>query len=213
MERLIKEACVEGFAQALRAQELGADRIELCENLVVGGTTPSVGTILACKKHLKIPVIVMIRPRGGNFVYNRFEMEIMADDISAVLSAGADGIAIGLLTGRGEIDMPNLQKLVKQADHLQVTFHKAIDAAADVEKEFLRLCDSGLVHRVLTSGGASTALEGAAMLNRMITHSMKRVTVLVAGKVTRANLGDLGKLIPAQEFHGKKIVGDIENTL
>ncbi len=209
MERLIKEACVEGFTQALRAQELGADRIELCENLVVGGTTPSLGTILACKKHLKIPVIVMIRPRGGNFIYNRYEMEIMADDIRTCLTAGADGIAIGTLNDRDEIDMPNLQKLVKQAGHMQVTFHKAIDATADIEKELLRLCESGLAQRVLTSGGASTALEGSAALNRMIALAGERLTVLVAGKVTRANLGDLRKLIPAKEFHGKKIVGEI----
>jgi copper homeostasis protein len=209
MKRLIKEACVEGFSQALKAQELGADRIELCENLVVGGTTPSLGTILACKKHLKIPVIVMIRPRGGNFIYNRYEMEIMADDIRTCLTAGADGIAIGTLNDRDEIDMPNLQKLVKQAGHMQVTFHKAIDATADIEKEFLRLCESRLAQRVLTSGGASTALEGSATLKKMIALSRDRLTVLVAGKVTQTNLGDLRKLIPANEFHGKKIVGEI----
>lgn len=209
MEKLIKEACVEGFNQALRAQELGADRVELCENLAVGGTTPSLGTILASKKHLKIPVIVMIRPRGGNFVYNRYEMDIMADDIRSCLKAGADGIAIGILNKREEIDMPNLQKLVKLAGHMQVTFHKAIDVSADIEKEFMRLCESRLVHRVLTSGGASTALEGSAMLNRLIDLTKERLSVLVAGKVTQANLGDLRKLIPAREFHGKKIVGEI----
>jgi copper homeostasis protein len=207
---MIKEACVEGFTQALRAQELGADRIELCENLVVGGTTPSLGTILACKKYLKIPVIVMIRPRGGNFIYNNYEMEIMADDIRTCLTAGADGIAIGMLNNRDEIDMPNLQKLVKQAGHMQVTFHKAIDVTADIEKELLRLCESGLAHRVLTSGGASTAMEGSAMLNRLIVLTKERLTVLVAGKVTQTNLGDLRRLIPATEFHGKKIVGEIE---
>lgn len=206
MEKLIKEACVEGFIQALKAQELGADRIELCENLVVGGTTPSLGTILACKKHLKIPVIVMIRPRGGNFIYNSYEMEIMADDIRTCLKAGADGIAIGMLNDRDEIDMANLRKLIKQAGRMQVTFHKAIDVTADIEKELLRLCESGLAQRVLTSGGATTALEGSATLNRMIALSGDRLTILVAGKVTQTNLGNLRKLIPATEFHGKKIV-------
>lgn len=206
---MIKEACIEGFSQALRAQELGADRIELCENLAVGGTTPSIGTIITCKKHLKIPVIVMIRPRGGNFIYDRFELGIMEDDIRACHSAGADGIAIGLLNKTGEIDLPNLQRLVKLAGKMLVTFHKAIDVTRDIEKEFLRLRDSGLAQRVLTSGGAPMALEGSVMLNRMIALSEGRITVLVAGKVTVSNLHDLAKLIPAHEFHGRKIVGDI----
>jgi copper homeostasis protein len=205
---MIKEACVEGFAEALRAQELGANRVELCENLAAGGTTPSIGTIITCKKYLKIPVIVMIRPRGGDFVYNEQEIEIMAEDISASLSAGADGIAIGMLTRKGAIDIPCLHKLIKQAGKMQITFHKAIDATKNIENEFLRLCDLGLVHRVLTSGGASTALEGAGMLNKMIGLSNGITTILVAGKVTHSNLNDLSKLIPAGEFHGKKIVGE-----
>jgi len=208
---MIKEACVEGFAEALRAQELGADRIELCENLAVGGTTPSIGTITICKKYLKIPVIVMIRPRGGDFVYNEHEIEIMEEDIRTCLSAGADGIAIGLLTRKGEIDMPCLHKLIKQAGKMQVTFHKAIDVTRDIENEFIRLRDSGLIHRVLTSGGTSTALEGAGMLKKLIGLSKEKITLLVAGKVTHLNLYDLNKLIPAGEFHGKKIVGDLNN--
>jgi len=205
---MIKEACVEGFTQALRAQELGADRIELCENLAVGGTTPSIGTLFACKKHLKIPVIAMIRPRGGNFIYDAVELEIMAEDIKACHSAGADGIAVGLLNNMGEIDLPNLYKLVKKAGNMQVTFHKAIDLTENIEKELLRLCDSGLAQRVLTSGGDPTALEGASMLKKMIAVSEGRITVIVAGKVTHSNLGDLSKLIPAHEFHGRRIVGD-----
>jgi copper homeostasis protein len=203
---MIKEACVEGFAEALRAQELGADRIELCENLAAGGTTPSVGTIMACKKYLSIPVIVMIRPRGGDFIYNKVELEIMSNDIHACLKAGADGIALGLLTPSGEIDMKGLQHLAGNAGNMQVTFHKAIDAARDLEREFERLCASGMVNRVLTSGGAPTAFEGASMINNMISVSRDRVTVLVAGKVSRANLDELSRLIPAREFHGRKIV-------
>jgi copper homeostasis protein len=206
---MIREACVESFAGALRAQQLGANRIELCENLAVGGTTPSIGTIIACKKYLKIPVIVMIRPRGGNFIYSKTELEIMAADIRACLSAGADGIAIGLLTATGEIDMPNLSKLVKEAGHMQVTFHKAIDETRDIEKEFLRLRDSRLVTRVLSSGGAPTAKQGAEMLKRMITLASGKITVLVAGSVTRENLPELARLIPAGEFHGRKIVGEL----
>jgi copper homeostasis protein len=208
---MIKEACVENFAEAMRAQELGANRIELCENLHVGGTTPSLGTVLWCKKYLTIPVMVMIRPRGGNFVYERAELEIMSEDIRACLSAGVDGIAIGLLTPKGEIDMSNLQSLVKKAENMQITFHKAIDVSRDIEKEFQLLRDSGMIHRVLTSGGAPTAFEGKAMLNRMIHLAQGKIQVLVAGKVTHLNLDDLIQEIPNDEYHGKKIVGDLNN--
>ena len=210
---MIREACVEGFAEALKAQQLGAERIELCENLAVGGTTPSLGTIITCKKHLTIPVIVMIRPRGGNFVYTDYETEIMLHDVKACVSAGADGIAIGNLTKNNEIDLNVLQEIVKHAGPMQVTFHKAIDATKDIMKEFMRLRDSGLVHRVLTSGGAATALEGAETLNKMITHSGNKIIVLVAGKVTSENLTVCMEKIPATEFHGKKIVGELNLIL
>jgi copper homeostasis protein len=152
----------------------------------------------------------MIRPRGGDFVYSKIEQEIMAEDIRASRSAGADGIAVGLLNRKDEIDIPGLQYLVKCAGTMQVTFHKAIDATKNIESEFRRLRDSGLVQRVLTSGGAPSALEGAAMLKQMLSQSEGRITVLVAGKVTDSNLPDLAKLLPAFEFHGKKIVGNLD---
>ena len=207
---MIREACVEGFSQALRAQELGAERIELCENLAAGGTTPSLGTVMACKKYLKIPVIVMIRPRGGSFNYTTLESEIMAGDIEAVKKAGADGIAVGLLTQKGEIDFAQLLKVIKWAGSMQITFHKAIDVTGNIESEFMKLRDSGLVQRILTSGGAETALKGAQVLNRLLQLSENKIQIVVAGKVTSKNLQELCKLIPANEFHGKKIVGTID---
>lgn len=206
---MIREACVEGFGEALKAQELGANRIELCENLAVGGTTPSLGTLICCKKYLNIPVIAMIRPRGGDFVYNQYELEAMAEDIKAFHSAGADGIAIGLLNRKGEVDMPNLQLLLKHAGNMQVTFHKAIDVTNNIQNEFLRLCNSGQIFRVLTSGGAATALEGASVLKSLIEISKGKTIILAAGKITRDNLNYMSTLIPTSEFHGKKIVGDL----
>jgi copper homeostasis protein len=207
--KLTKEACVEGLSQAIKAQECGAERIELCENLAEGGTTPSIGTIAMCKKYLHIPVIVMVRPRGGNFVYSRKELETMAYDIDACRSAGADGIAIGVLTPKNEVDFNNLKELLKPAGNLQVTFHKAIDFTADIENEFRKLCESGLVKRVLTSGGAETALQGAGILKKMISIAGGKTGIVVAGKVTYENLPELCSIIPASEFHGKKIVGDL----
>jgi copper homeostasis protein len=203
---MIKEACVEGITEALRAQDLGADRIELCENLAVGGTTPSLGTVITCKRLLKIPVIAMIRPRGGNFTYSQAELDTMLADIRSFLEAGADGIAAGVLTPGKRVDLTVLMQLIQEAGNMQVTFHKAIDETEDILREFSLLTTTG-IRRVLTSGGAPTALEGRAVLNEMLGMA-RGITVVVAGKVTSANLADLQSLIPANEFHGRKIVAE-----
>ncbi len=206
---MILEACVENLSEALLARERGADRIELCENLAAGGTTPSYGTIVTCRKHLDIPVIVMIRPRGGNFVYSSLEVDSMVEDIRICKKAGADGIATGALTASGEIDLPVLRRLVREAGSLQITFHKAIDETGDIEKEIQKLKGTG-IHRVLTSGGAPTALEGSVMLKKLILSTTGSLTILTAGKVTSDNLDSLRRIIPSQEFHGRKIVGDLK---
>ncbi len=206
---MILEACVENLSEALIAGERGADRIELCENLAVGGTTPSFGTIAMCKKLLNIPVIVMIRPRGGNFVYSPPEVDTMIEDIRICRKAGADGIAMGMLTASGQIDLDILKQLISEAGPMQITFHKAIDETGDIEKEIQKLKNTG-IHRVLTSGGAPTALEGSRMLNRLIRMTAGSLVILTAGKVTSGNLDTVSKLIPSIEFHGRKIVGDLK---
>ena len=205
---MIREACVENIAEAIKAEELGANRVELCDNLAVGGTTPSIGTMITCKKYLKIPVMVLIRPRGGNFVYTPTELEAMLLDIRTCRYAGADGIATGAITPHGTVDMDMLNRLVEAAGNLQVTFHKAIDECRDIGLEILRLRDSG-IHRVLSSGGAETALEGADMLNNMIRLASGKLIILAAGKVTAENLSKLSIIIHTDEFHGRKIVGDL----
>jgi copper homeostasis protein len=206
---MILEACVENLSEALIAQERGADRVELCENLAVGGTTPSYGTIVTCKKHLSIPVIVMIRPRGGDFVYSSPEVDSMLEDIRICQKAGADGIATGVLTSSGDIDLHILRRLVGEAGSMQVTFHKAIDETRNIETEILKLKDSG-IQRVLTSGGEPTALDGSRMLNKLIHLTAGSLVILTAGKVTSENLDMLSRLIPSTEFHGRKIVGDLK---
>jgi copper homeostasis protein len=206
---MILEACVENLSEALIAQERGADRVELCQNLAVGGTTPSYGTIVTCKKHLSIPVIVMIRPRGGDFVYSSPEVDSMLEDIRICQKAGADGIATGVLTSSGDIDLHILRRLVGEAGSMQVTFHKAIDETRNIETEILKLKDSG-IQRVLTSGGEPTALDGSRMLNKLIHLTAGSLVILTAGKVTSENLDMLSRLIPSTEFHGRKIVGDLK---
>ncbi len=202
---MIKEACVGNLREALRAQELGADRIELCENLADGGTTPSWGTIQTCMKLLQIPIVVMIRPRGGDFVYTAEEVECMLEDIQLCRKAGVFGIATGVLTTDNHIDTALLAKLVAAAGPLQVTFHKAIDDCADPVEEVLKLRDSG-VQRILTSGGKPTASEGVANINAMAL-AAPELRIVAAGKVSLENLDNLSEMIHTDEFHGKKIVG------
>ena len=202
---MIKEACVESFEKALEAQNNGADRIELCENLAVGGTTPSYGTVKTCLEKLNIPNFPMIRARGGNFVYSNDEIEIMKEDIKVFKNLGVKGIVLGCLTSANEIDLELTKTLVDLAYPMEVTFHKAIDEISNPLDYIDDLVNIG-IKRILTSGGEATALEGKDLINEMIKKSNGRLKIVVAGKVTKENLNELSNLISADEFHGKLIV-------
>lgn len=202
---MIKEACVESFEKALEAQSNGANRIELCENLVVGGTTPSYGTVKICLEKLNIPIFPMIRARGGNFVYSKDEIEIMKEDIKIFKELGVKGVVLGCLTSDNKIDLELTKELVDLAYPMEVTFHKAIDEILNPLDYIDDLVNIG-IKRILTSGGEVTALEGKDLINEMIKKSNGRLKIVVAGKVTKGNLNGLSNLISADEFHGKLIV-------
>ena len=202
---MIKEACVESFEKALEAQSNGANRIELCENLAVGGTTPSYGTVKICLEKLNIPIFPMIRARGGNFVYSKDEIEIMKEDIKIFKELGVKGVVLGCLTSDNKIDLEFTKELVDLAYPMEVTFHKAIDEIQNPLDYIDNLINIG-IKRILTSGGKVTALEGKDLINEMIKKSNGRLKIVVAGKVTKENLNGLSNLISADEFHGKLIV-------
>ena len=202
---MIKEACVESFEKALEAQNNGANRIELCENLAVGGTTPSYGTVKVCLEKLDIPIFPMIRARGGSFVYSKDEIEIMKEDIKIFKELGVKGVVLGCLTSDNKIDLELTKKLVNLAYPMEVTFHKAIDEIQNPLDYIDNLINIG-IKRILTSGGKVTALEGKDLINEMIKKSNGRLKIVVAGKVTKENLNGLSNLISADEFHGKLIV-------
>ena len=202
---MIKEACVESFEKALEAQSNGANRIELCENLAVGGTTPSYGTVKVCLEKLDIPIFPMIRARGGSFVYSKDEIEIMKEDIKIFKELGVKGVVLGCLTSDNKIDLELTKKLVNLAYPMEVTFHKAIDEIQNPLDYIDNLINIG-IKRILTSGGKVTALEGKDLINEMIKKSNGRLKIVVAGKVTKENLNELSNLISANEFHGKLIV-------
>lgn len=202
---MIKEACVESLIDALEAEKRGADRIELCDNLSQGGTTPSYGTIKVALSTLKIPVFPIIRPRGGDFYYTPDEIEVIKEDIKVCKSLGAKGVVLGLLTKDKKIDFEVLSQLVELAKPMEVTFHKAIDELEDPTLVIDELINIG-VKRILSSGTKPTALEGKDMLNKMIEKAGDRLTIVVAGKVTKENLPEISSLIPSKEYHGKIIV-------
>ena len=202
---MIKEACVESLIDALEAEKRGADRIELCDNLSQGGTTPSYGTIKVALSTLKIPIFPIIRPRGGDFYYTPDEIEVIKEDIKVCKSLGAKGVILGLLTKDKKIDFEVLSQLVELAKPMEVTFHKAIDELEDPTLVIDELINIG-VKRILSSGTKPTALEGKDMLNKMIEKAGDRLTIVVAGKVTKEILPEVSNLIPAKEYHGKVIV-------
>ena len=202
---MIKEACVESLVDAIEAEKRGADRIELCDNLSQGGTTPSYGTIKIALSTLKIPVFPIIRPRGGDFYYTPAEIEVIKEDIKICKSLGAKGVVLGILTADKKIDFKTLAEFMELAKPMEVTFHKAIDELEDPTLVIDELINLG-VKRILSSGTKPTALEGKDILNKMIEKAGDRLTIVVAGKVTKEILPEVSSLIPAKEYHGKVIV-------
>lgn len=209
---MILEACVETIEEAIRAEMLGAHRIELCADLQVGGTTPSYALLESVLGKLKIPVMVMIRPRGGNFVYDPLELKSMKQSIEVCKSLKVKGVVFGILDRRNHIDQINTSRLAEYAAPLEVTFHKAIDDTADLISSAGILIRIPGVTRILTSGGMATALEGADVINKMIDAAGDAVKVLAAGRITKYNLGELSKLLNTDEFHGRRIVGDLKQS-
>lgn len=200
---MIKEVCVESFSEALAAEKRGADRIELCDNLYLGGTTPSYGTIKMAMEKLSIPAFPIIRPRGGDFYYSKEEIEIMKEDIKICKSLGAKGVVLGVLTADNKVDFETLKELVDLASPMEVTFHKAVDELKDPVEVIDKFVEIG-VKRILSSGTKETALEGKDILNAMIKKAAGRITILIAGKVTNDNLDEVVAAIPSPEYHGKK---------
>ncbi len=202
---MIREKCIGSFLEAIEAQELGAERVELCDNLTEGGTTPSYGTIKMVVEKLNIPTFVIIRPRGGDFYYTPEEIEIMKEDIKVCKNLGVKGVVIGTLNRDNTINYEAIQDMITLAKPMSVTFHKAIDELKDPVSEVKKLAKIG-VNRILTSGTKETALEGKEILKKMIKEAGDEIIIIVAGKVTKENLDKISTLIPTKEYHGKKIV-------
>lgn len=207
---MIKEACVETLEEAISAEKLGADRVELCTDLENNGLTPSPDLMQKTCAEIQIPVMVMIRPRAGNFCYSEQEIQQMQRDIDEAKNAGAAGVVFGLLTPEKKIDEKNTRLLAEYAHPLPITFHKAIDESKYPVDEIKVLKKIHGIKRILTSGGKPTAYEGVKMVKKMIAITKGIQIILVAGKVTNQNLEEIEQLTGAKEFHGRNIVGKLE---
>ena len=209
MRNIVKEACVERLDEAILAEKNGADRIELCSRLDLDGLTPHRKMIQDVINSVKIPVKVMIRPRGGNFVYLDQELDVMKEDILYCKRVNVSGIVFGVLKDDKTVDLIATRLLTDMAAGLEITFHKAIDEVSSIFTELDRLRSIQEITNILTSGGADSAMEGCDTIKEMVNRYKGQLTIIAAGKITEQNIVKVHELIGAQEYHGRKIVGDL----
>lgn len=202
------EICLTDLASAVAAEAGGAARVELCDNLAEGGTTPSVGMITAVSHTLTIPTHVIIRPRGGDFCYSAAEREIMAHDVVAAKAAGAAGVVLGLLLPNGDIDAVETARLIALARPMRVTFHRAFDMCRDPLVAFDTLQGLG-VDLLLTSGQAQTAVAGAGLIGQLVRRGQNgRLRVMAGGGVNAANAAAIVAATGVADLHAGSAVTD-----
>lgn len=194
------EVCVDSVEGALAAQQGGAVRVELCDNLFEGGTTPSAGTIALTRRHIGIGLHVIVRPRGGDFYYSELEYEVMCHDIETAKALGADGVVIGLLTAEGDVDTERTRRLIELARPLSVTFHRAFDVCRHPLAALETLIGLG-VDRLLTSGQERTALEGLDLIVELVKRSGDQIIIMPGGGINERNVGRILAASNATEIH------------
>ena len=206
---IVKEACVDSFQQAIKAERFFADRVEVCDRLDVNGITPERSTIDKIVNEISIPTKIMIRPRQGNFIYSDLEIKLMISDIEYCKKIGINEIVLGLLKEDGEIDIKLTTQLSEIAYPMSVTFHKAIDYSNNILKGIETLCKIDNITSILTSGGKKRALDAKDLIKKIISEFSTEINIIVAGKITNQNLNKIHEEIGATQYHGKRIVGNL----
>lgn len=204
----ILEICAGSVESAIAARDGGAARIELCAALEIGGTTPSAGLIAEARKIEGIVLNVIIRPRGGDFLYNEHEAACMEQDIRTCRQLGADGVVIGALTAEGDIDTALCKRLIDAADGMSITFHRAFDMCRDPKRALEELIAIGC-DRVLTSGQAATAEAGLPLLKELVQQAAGRISIMPGCGVNSGNAARILQATGAVEIHAsaRKSVG------
>ena len=194
------EICIDSVEGAMAAQAGGAQRVELCDNLVEGGTTPSAGMIALTRQQITIDLNVIIRPRGGDFCYSALEFAVMKHDVLLAKQLGANGIVIGLLNPDGTVDRARTAELIALARPLSVTFHRAFDMTVDPQQALEALIEL-TVDRVLTSGQESSALEGLDCITALVHQAAGRISVMPGGGIHERNLEKIVRESGVKEVH------------
>ena len=196
----IFEVCANSVASCVAAQKGGADRVELCAGIPEGGTTPSYGMIRSARESISIALNVIIRPRGGDFLYNEEEIKEMEYDIIMAKELGADGLVFGCLTPEGDVDKPAMQRLMKAAGSTPVTFHRAFDHVKDPFRALEDIISLGC-RRILSSGCRPTAPEGAGLLAELAEAAGDRIIIMPGCGIRENNIAETARLSGAKEFH------------
>lgn len=194
------EICANSFTSALAAQNGGASRVELCENMAEGGTTPSYAQIKLCKERLSIAIWPIIRPRGGDFLYSDDEFELMKEDIAMCKSLNCDGVVAGILLANGEIDQVRCSELIDLAKPMPVAFHRAFDMSNDLKKALEDLIKLDFV-RVLTSGACNSAFNGIDTITKLVKQANGRIEIMPGAGINSNNIQEIAATTGAKNFH------------
>jgi copper homeostasis protein len=201
------EVCTDNVESSIEAQNAGADRIELCNNLPEGGTTPGFGLVKSARENLAIGLHVIIRPRGGDFLYSALEFDIMKKEIDACRECGVDGVVLGILESGGEIDIERTAKLIEFARPMSVTYHRAFDMCINPFKGLEAVIDTG-ADRLLTSGQRNSAYEGILLIKDLVEQAGDRIIIMPGSGINESNIENIARVTRAKEFHftGRKVI-------
>ena len=200
MANVLLEICCGSIDDAIEAEKGGADRVELCSALFLGGLTPSLGTIQEAKRRLKIPIMVMVRPRAGGFAYSEAELTSMERDVEAAVENGADGVVFGILQSDGGIDIPRCRQIRRLIGKRQAVFHRAFDVTPDPFEALEQLVDMGIT-RVLTSGQKESVPEGVELIQKLVERARGRIEILPGGGIQPWNVKEVVEKTHCLQVH------------
>ena len=206
----IEIACF-NVESALIAQKAGADRVELCEDISVGGTTPTIETIQQARENLTIDLYVMIRPRGGNFVYSEAELEQMKSEIETIKKIGVNGFVFGILKDDKTINFEQNKVLMELAKPFPCTFHRAFDAVSNYEKALEDVISCGF-STILTSGTFPNVMEGKEVLKQLVIQAKNRIEIMPGGGLRSTNISELNEMVKANWYHSSAITDGSETA-
>lgn len=204
----IEIACF-NFESALLAQKAGADRVELCANISVGGTTPSIEIIQQARKNLSIDLYVMIRPRGGNFVYSELELDQMKSEIETIKKLDVNGFVFGILNEDKTINIEQNKALIELAKPFPCSFHRAFDAVSNYEQALEDVIDCGF-STLLTSGTFSNVMEGKEVLKKLVEQAKNRIEIMPGGGLRSSNISEMNQIVNANWYHSSAITDGTE---